>query len=255
MQARTTARSCTQTVVLFALTGFLAGFIGPMVLNPQSNLGPIVGLLFSGPAGAVLGALACALGRLLPRVFTPVALRGLAALLALVTLYNCFPEPQALDSVIDGEVIDCRSPSTLYPESLKKWESALANAPRAHPLPDWRQQALRNAESFDAVAVAVTLRVDRSRIIFARRRPWNRGQRFAGPWYEGPPTERTYFAPASSGTCADWLRRGRALYWPVRDDTEPPIQPAAIWPPVDAPGFLMLQEIRPAPDWLGALLH
>lgn len=255
MQARTAPRSCMRTVALFALTGFLAGFIGPLVLDPQSNLGPIVGLLFSGPAGAALGALACALERLLPRVFTPMVLRGLAALLALVTLYNCFPEPQALDSVIDAEVIDCRSPSTLYPESLKQWEAALANAPRAHPLPDWQQQAWRNVEDFDARAVAVTVRVDRSRIIFARRRPWDRGQRFAGPWYEGPPTERTYFAPTSSGTCADWLQRGRALYWPVREGTDQPVQPAAIWPPVDAPGFLMLQEIGPLPDSVRTLLH
>ena len=35
---------------------FLAGFIGPRVLGPDSNIGPIIGLLFSGPPGAGLGA-------------------------------------------------------------------------------------------------------------------------------------------------------------------------------------------------------
>jgi hypothetical protein len=247
-------QSCLRTVLLFGLTGFLAGFVGPMVLSPGSNLGPLIGILVSGPAGVALGVLACVLERLFPRVFTAAVLRVLAALLALVTLYHCFPEPKAVDRVIDAEVVDCRNPSALYARSLKIWEAALANAPRAHPAPDWQEQAWRNAEGFDAVAVAVTVRVDRSRIIFVRRRPWDRGERFAGPWLRDGPEERTYFAPASAGSCADWLQRGRALYWPVRQDTGQPIAPAAAWPPVDAPGFLMLQELGPVPASIRALL-
>ena len=52
--------------------------------------------------------------------------------------------------------------------------------------------------------------------------------------------------------CAGW--RGRALFWAVREDTDGPIRPAAIWPPVDAPGFLMLQELGPVPASIRALL-
>ncbi len=48
--------------------------------------------------------------------------------------------------------------------------------------------------------------------------------------------------------------RGRAPYWPVRQDTGQPIEPAAVWPPVDAPGFLMLQELGPVPASIRALL-
>jgi hypothetical protein len=255
MQARSAPRSCIRTVALFALTGFLAGFLGPLVFDPHSNLGPIIGLLFSGPAGAALGLVACGLERLLPRVFTPTVLRGLAGVLALATLYYCLPEPRAVGSVIDAKVLDCISPSTLYPQSLKRWEAALAGAPRARPLPDWRQEAWRNAEDFDAVAVAVTVRVERRRIIYARRRPWDHGQRFAGPWLQGPPEERTYFAPVSSGDCHDWRQRGRALYSPVREGADRPIRPAAVWPPVDAPGFLMLQELGPVPTRIRTLLR
>ena len=32
------------------------GFIGPLVLNPKANLGPLLGILLTGPAGFVLGA-------------------------------------------------------------------------------------------------------------------------------------------------------------------------------------------------------
>jgi hypothetical protein len=36
---------------------FLLGFIGPMVLDPTSGNGPLLGIFITGPAGFVLGAL------------------------------------------------------------------------------------------------------------------------------------------------------------------------------------------------------
>jgi hypothetical protein len=33
------------------------GFIGPLLLNPKASLGPLLGILFTGPVGFVLGAL------------------------------------------------------------------------------------------------------------------------------------------------------------------------------------------------------
>ncbi len=61
--------------------------------------------------------------------------------------------------------------------------------------------------------------------------------------------------PASSGSCAAWLQRGRALDWPVSEGAGHRIQPAAILSPVDAGGFPMLQELGPLPESIRALLH
>lgn len=36
--------------------GFVAGFFGPMVFTPGANQGPLLGIFFTGPLGAVLGA-------------------------------------------------------------------------------------------------------------------------------------------------------------------------------------------------------
>ena len=44
----------TGAVVTGAIA-FCAGFFGPMVLAPQSNQGPLLGLFITGPAGFVLG--------------------------------------------------------------------------------------------------------------------------------------------------------------------------------------------------------
>jgi hypothetical protein len=41
--------------------GLALGFIGPLVITPGSNLGPLLGILLTGPAGFVLGALGAVL--------------------------------------------------------------------------------------------------------------------------------------------------------------------------------------------------
>lgn len=40
------------------LIGFFGGFFGPMLLAPDANQGPMLGLFITGPGGVVLGALA-----------------------------------------------------------------------------------------------------------------------------------------------------------------------------------------------------
>jgi len=44
--------------VLFGGIGFTGGFFGPMIFAPGANLGPLLGILITGPAGFVLGGIA-----------------------------------------------------------------------------------------------------------------------------------------------------------------------------------------------------
>ena len=37
--------------------GFAAGFLGPMILDPTSGNGPLLGIFITGPGGFVLGCL------------------------------------------------------------------------------------------------------------------------------------------------------------------------------------------------------
>jgi hypothetical protein len=39
----------------FGCVGFICGLLGPMFLNPSSNLGPITGIFVTGPGGALVG--------------------------------------------------------------------------------------------------------------------------------------------------------------------------------------------------------
>ena len=58
-------RKRTEDLSQYALIGglatggvlFLAGFIGPILIWPSNNLGPVLGLFFTGPIGFLLGLL------------------------------------------------------------------------------------------------------------------------------------------------------------------------------------------------------
>ena len=40
---------------IVGLAGFVLGFIGPMIVVPEANQGPMLGLFITGPGGAVVG--------------------------------------------------------------------------------------------------------------------------------------------------------------------------------------------------------
>jgi hypothetical protein len=48
-----------ETVAGFTLTvawiAFLVGFVGPMIVAPGANQGPLLGIFYTGPAGIVVG--------------------------------------------------------------------------------------------------------------------------------------------------------------------------------------------------------
>ncbi|TGT35703.1 hypothetical protein [Mesorhizobium sp. M8A.F.Ca.ET.165.01.1.1] len=41
--------------VLLGVIGFVGGFVGPVILTPDANQGPLLGLLITGPLGLVVG--------------------------------------------------------------------------------------------------------------------------------------------------------------------------------------------------------
>lgn len=42
---------------LIGLAGFLLGFVGPILLAPEANQGPLLGIFITGPLGAIVGAI------------------------------------------------------------------------------------------------------------------------------------------------------------------------------------------------------
>ena len=239
--------------VALGVTGFVAGFFGPIALNPEANQGPLLGIFITGPLGALAGVVLGAIFRFL-RVTDALRHRVLASLCAALgtgTLFFCLPEPAVRGYVIEANLEACTSPSHAFAAALEEWEDAVARVTWATPPADWKETARRNVDR-DPGAV-LTMRVARRTTVYEHRKPWNSGNKTAGPWVAVDEAERYY---ADAGTsCSEYAARGRELYTPFTDSRSNPNEPARVWPPTDTTGFLRLMELGPVPAEYRRLLN
>ena len=60
---RASVQSSWQAGWMVGGIGLLLGFVGPLVVTPTANLGPLLGILLTGPLGFVVGAIGAAVVR------------------------------------------------------------------------------------------------------------------------------------------------------------------------------------------------
>jgi hypothetical protein len=239
--------------VALGVTGLVAGFFGPIALNPEANQGPLLGIFITGPLGALAGLALGAIFRFLPvtDVLRHRVLVALCAALGVGTLFFCLPEPAVRGYVIEANLEACTAPSQAFAASLAEWEGAVARVTWATPPADWKDTARRNVER--DTGMVLTMRVARRTTIYEHRKPWNSGNKTAGPWVAVDEAERYY---ATAGTsCSEYAARGRDLYTPFTDSYSSPNEPAQVWPPTDTTGFLGLMELGPVPAEYRRLLN
>ena len=61
--SRANIRASWRSGQIFGAVGLVIGFVGPLVIYPKANLGPLLGILITGPLGFVVGALGAGLLR------------------------------------------------------------------------------------------------------------------------------------------------------------------------------------------------
>jgi hypothetical protein len=222
--------------VILGVVGFVCGFVGPIVLAPDANQGPLLGIFITGPAGVALGAiLGLVVGTVNPapatasRILCTVAAAG-----AVITLYFCIPSPHHHADVIDAEIRQCTPPERLRDETVDRL-NALAARYRPPPNPvAWGEafdQALRKERG-----VVIEVHVFRDSRLYRLDAPWNRGTFEARPWSAAGKT-RTYFAAYAGGDCGSYPLGNRSLY-KVTGHTQ-------IWPPAYIAEMLALQAAVP----------
>jgi len=239
-------RRALRWALVLGAVGFAAGFFGPMMLSPESNIGPIIGILFSGPAGVIIGFVLGAVASALPIAETRKALllAATCVVLAGITLYLSLPQPVVRGYVIDARIEACESPAKSLDAAMALWDDAVARVTWAKPAPNWKQTAIASVESDPGVVL--TLRIEHKSPILRHRRPWDRNVVSAGPWLQSDELKQ-YYANDAGNRCAAYLARPRQRYWPaVGPDIVKP-DPAAVWPPTDTLGFLQLQTLEPVP--------
>src|SRR5215813_3644422 len=125
--------------------GFASGFFGPMFLSPDANQGPLLGLLITGPGGAIAGLVLGFIFRILP--FTDSVRQQALTLCCLAlgggTLWFSLPEPVERLSVIEGTISRCNSPSELMPAAIESWDTRLARYPGSTVRANWREDTAR----------------------------------------------------------------------------------------------------------------
>lgn len=230
---------------ILGLVGFGCGFIGPMVLAPDANQGPMLGIFITGPGGVVLGAvlglMVAALG-VAPATASRL-LYFIAIFLAAATLYFCIPQPRHYADVVDGEIRQC----TLLEQLKGKTVNRLNQATAAHPP---LAKPVSWGEAFDLAfgkepGVIIDLHVYRTSILVEHQARWNHGTLEARPW-RGAGQSQRYFANYAGADCGAYAIGARSLFRATGH--------VGIWPPAFIAEMLALKVATPLSPPEAALL-
>ena len=229
--------------LLLGAAGFAAGFFGPMLFVPEANQGPLVGILMSGPAGALIGLVLLGIctvmgvsARLQWRILKGTAIAG-----ALVVLILVQPEPALRGYVMDLEVESCATPGDTEPQVIDYWSKRIADVTWAAARPGWQQDmrtTLRQARG-----VILTVNVRRQISVWEKRKPWNRGGLFATAGRNAP-EENTFYH--SNGACSEFPV-GHSFRAFEKYDSNGPIRAPAEWPPSELEAVMPVSPIVPVP--------
>jgi hypothetical protein len=230
-------------IVLLGITGFCAGFFGPLVFVPESNQGPLVGIFLTGPGGAALGLLLWLLMKLrpLPGRSQWILLSTLAIAGTLTTFYFVQPQPATRGYEMELTLERTSSPSEAADAVIADWKKRIAGVTWATPRTGWEAQ-MRTALAADPGRVLETVLL-RKRTIKEHRKPWNRGRLFATPW-EPVQEKRQYYLRPDAPIPALTPSPVRLF---LRYDSTATIRAPDVWPPLAPAEFIGYSHLEAVP--------
>jgi hypothetical protein len=242
-----------QWVLVPGAVGFAVGFLGPVLLNPEANTGPMLGIFVTGPGGAILGAILGVAFRVLrfPAARQWQVLLITCALVAVGALYLSLPEPKLRGNIIDAEIQKCTPPAQALDRVMTFWERRLTGTAAR---PGWQADARRSAQADPGVVLE--LNVSQKIQAYEHRKPWDRGRITTTGWQSVNAVKR-YYARYAGGSCADYPVGTRSLHYAVYPGPFPPAVSGGPeeWPPTsNVPRFLDLNVLLPVPDELQPLI-
>ena len=220
------------------MTGLVSGFIGPLIFNP-SNIGPLLGIIITGPlaflAGGLLGANSAF--KNYPPKTNIRAVIACSLIVMGLSLLGSMPGPRPIGFLIDAEIKDCKSPEAVVDASISNWEKT--NWSESYqPRINWKADIPKMVKADKGVVLDVF--VFRQKELNENRKPWNKGQREATNWHDVNAI-RTYYARSADGSCADYTDRSRRIFFPVWEAS-------TVSPPDILPTFLGLFVLQQVPQ-------
>lgn len=228
--------------MLIGAAGLTAGFIGPIIFIPDSNIGPLFGIVATGPGGALLGLAMGVAAKVLapaPRTAWKVLL-GTAVIAWVSILVYCIaaPTPRFHGRVIEGEIQACLAPAEMAQAAIAYWEKRIASVSWAAPRAGWRDgvpQLLR-----DDAGLVLEIKLTRENPIYEQRKLWNKGELRASGWQAPETPTKRFYVRQEGATCSDYRSGTRVQSMPIDESS-------ADWPPTKAPIFLGLLLMKPVP--------
>jgi len=232
-------------VFFLGAAGFTAGFLGPLALNPGANQGPLLGILITGPGGALLGLLlfvVCFALRV-PADWQWLALKTFSGTIAVLTLFFCLPQPVFRGFVEEIQVAACKPPVEMADQAVAYWQKRIAGVTWQPPRANWEQDSRARLAQDPAVILDVT--VLRRLPIYESRKPWNRGA-ISTPGWVATSEQKSYYVGYAGESCASFGSGSKLLQY-VSYSTPAYDGNAQNWPPREVSAFLNLLSLEPVP--------
>jgi hypothetical protein len=231
--------------VILGGIGFVTGFVGPILFNPEANQGPLLGIFILGPGSAILGLVLYVVCRTLG--FTARTQRNILLIASIgvfvVGLSFCFPRPELQGTVVEADIKDCQPPAKVIDAAIDYWQGQIAHVTWARPRSGWQEDERQKAAASEGVVLRVSAL--RQNAIHKNRKPWNNRTSASG-WRTGI-EEKSYYAEYAGNSCADYpVGKRLLLYSPY--DLSGMNRGAEDWPPRKLSDFLNLPILELLPE-------
>lgn len=235
--------SVREWVVVLGAAWFMAGFVGPMIVAPGANQGPMAGIFITGPLGVIAGAILGGLAALLD--LRPQSARkclyGLASIGVVAIVYFVIPSPRMDADIIEGTLEQCASPATLRADTAAAMqafsERHFAALGKSNP---WTPSAWeRRFDELLANEGGVVLKVHTNRVARQYRGAarWDEDRLTTSPWL-AVDRHDTVYAESSGSDCRAFPPVGTRVRYRLRGLIN-------IWEPRTLPELMNVYRAEP----------
>lgn len=213
--------------------GFVVGFFGPMILVPDANQGPMLGIFITGPLGFVLGILFFFLIKVfkIPDRRHRFLLKVICIAQVGVTLFFILPESSSKGVLVKVQVDKCKAANAAVEETIQYWDKKIANVTWASPRNGWKEE-MKLSLSQDKGIVLEAL-VHQENKILEMQKPWNKGQIVGQGWR--PLNQRQYYyINGPKENCEKYKAGSEWKFFIEKSVVKTPVE----WPPQGVPEFI-----------------
>jgi hypothetical protein len=236
--------------VVLGLVGFVCGFIGPILLNPGANQGPLMGIFITGPGGLILGGI---LGYIaakceLTRRTQFIALASASILTGTLVFIFCVVSVQDkyVGSFVRAEIRKCKDPKTLIPEKITSWKNRLRKNSYVKPREGWEKNVDKMTQEDRGVVLEMLVQNHKS--IYKSNKPWDRGKLKTGTARSEPGEIKNFYVRFKGDSCQKYPMGMKVLWFDSQEISR-------VLPPDILPTFLDLTVLSEIPDQFSPLLR